>query len=298
MDPAPSLPVIHWLTDDACQHPELSGGKASALAGLARHAQVPPGFAVVAGADLSVPAVAQEIQHAYHRLVSAPDAAPWVAVRSSAVGEDGAAASFAGQLDTKLGVSGADAVLEAVRAVQASAASARAAFYRQTHQVARGALPAAVLVQRLIPADAAIVAFSLDPMKPDGHTLAIHATLGLGESLVAGSVTPDVFAVRRRDLAVLAAECGGKASMVVPDRRGGTKTVPVPRAVATQFALTPPQVAEVARLVLQLEQVQGHPVDIEAAFWQDALYLLQCRPITAAAVSRGRFGAEDREALS
>ncbi len=298
MDPAHSCPVIHWLTEEACQRPDIAGGKASALARLARHAQVPPGFAVAAGADVSLPAVAREVQHAYHRLASEPDATPWVAVRSSAAGEDGAAASFAGQLDTHLGVSGADAVLEAVRAVQASAASARAAVYRQTHQPASGSMPAAVLVQRLIPADAAIVAFSRDPMQPDGYSLAIHATLGLGESLVAGSVTPDRFTVRRRDLAVLAAECGGKGSMVVPDRRGGTKTVPVPRSVAGQFSLTEAQVAEVAQLVLRLEQVQGHPVDIEAAFWQDILYLLQCRPITTAAVSRSEGGAEHREARS
>ncbi len=295
----PHPPVLHWLTDEACQSVGVTGGKSAVLARLATEARVPPGFAIVAGADLSSPGVAAQVRQAYERLgEQVGDDAPRVAVRSSAVAEDGARASFAGQLETRLAVRGAAAVLEAARAVQASSAAARAAAYRQRHAVqdTGGAPP--VLVQALIAADASIVAFSVNPVPEapaDAAAMVIHATVGLGESLVSGLVTPDVYTVRRADLRITARRLGDKAVMVVPAPQGGTRTVSVPRSVASELVLTDAQVTDAANLLLRLESLVSQPVDIEAAFWNDALYLLQCRPITT---GRAAAGTTHREALS
>ena len=294
-------PAVRWLTDETCRDVQATGGKSAALARLTGDARVPAGFAIVAGADLSSPALVAEIRDAYQRLGQYVDEdAPRVAVRSSAVGEDGMRASFAGQLATQLGVRGEKALLEAAGVVQASGLTARAAAYRQGKALPEEAGAPAVLVQALIPADASLVAFSANPVATgpdDAAAMVVHATWGLGESLVAGLVTPDAYTVRRTDLRIIARRLGDKALMVVPAPHGDTRTVPVPRSVADQLVLTDAHVVDIARLLLRLESRLGYPVDIEAAFWNESLYLLQCRPITTTlAVERGT-PHQDQEAL-
>lgn len=175
------MTTIHWLTSPACQDVACVGGKAAHLSRLyattARlGAPVPDGFCLPAAPHTRLtPAEARALALAYVRLGQ-----HWnnpqlpVAVRSSAVDEDGGAASFAGQHESYLNVTGAAAVLAAAQKCRASAHQARVRAYRHQH----GLPPAselAVLVQCLIPADVSFVAFSADPRTQARNRVVINA---------------------------------------------------------------------------------------------------------------------------
>ncbi len=104
-------------------------------------------------------------------------------------------------------------------------------------------------------------------------------SLGTGEGVVSGAVTPDTFLVDRARKSI-SARLTDKAHMVVAADEG-VATVPVPEALRRYPSLTSEQVRRIAELVAVLEEQQAHPVDIECCTRGDSLYLLQCRPITA-----------------
>lgn len=207
-----------------------------------------------------------------------------MAVRSSAVDEDGAGASFAGQHDTYLNLTGADAVADAVERCRASASSDRAVAYRNG-QGLEATTAIAVLVQQLVPADVAAVVFSIDP-RTGADDVVINASWGLGESIVGGSVTPDVYIVRRLGLAVTSRLRGAKERMTVRTPEG-TREVRVPTVLRERFALDDADVLAAGTLALELEAATAAPVDVECAFHAGVLYLLQCRPVTAVARQPG-----------
>ncbi|CAN5177589.1 hypothetical protein BH20ACT16_BH20ACT16_16590 [soil metagenome] len=113
-----------------------------------------------------------------------------MAVRSSAADEDGLDASFAGQHETILGVRGIDELLAAIAACRTSQHSERALQYRRANGIAAPRAPLPVLVQLLVPADAAAVVFSVNPVVPRSGEVLVNAAFGLGESIVGGTVTP------------------------------------------------------------------------------------------------------------
>ncbi len=211
---------------------------------------------------------------ACHRL---PDLA--VAVRSSAVEEDGAGASFAGQHETYLNIVCADAIVQAVARCWESAQSERALEYRRQHGLSVECVRLAVLVQQLVASDVSAVVFSANPVTGDRGEVIINASWGLGESLVGGTVTPDTFTVRKSDLAMIDRAIADKQHMTV-SAPGGTREVKVPRFLRQQASLAEAQVVEVARLAILLEATMSRPVDIECAYAGGQLYLLQCRPVT------------------
>jgi pyruvate,water dikinase len=242
---------------------------------------VPPGFCLtVAKADSALsPAVYAELVKAYANLGKRCGAdLPQVAVRSSAVDEDGQQASFAGQHETFLNVIGPEAVAAAVQRCLASAQSERALYYRHSRGLAEQA-NVAVLIQQLVMADVSAVVFSADPRTGGRDTVVVNATWGLGESLVGGTVTPDLYVVRKSDMAIVSRQVADKENMTVA-RPEGTCEVPVPQCMRTEPALDDVQIIALAQLAVALEQSQGWPVDLECAYQQDRLYLLQCRPIT------------------
>jgi pyruvate,water dikinase len=205
-----------------------------------------------------------------------------VAVRSSAVDEDGEETSFAGQYETFLNITGADAVANAVAACWRSAHSHRAGEYRRSQGMGTEPVRLAVLVQHLVPADVSAVVFSANPVTSARDEIVINASWGLGESIVGGTVTPDTYVVAKADLSVRSRRIAEKARMTVP-AEGGTREVDVPRFLRAQPALTDAQAAEMAELAVRLEEATGRPVDVEAAFAGGSLHLLQCRPITTLA---------------
>jgi pyruvate,water dikinase len=201
------------------------------------------------------------------------------AVRSSAVDEDGATASFAGQHETYLNIVGADAILQAVTRCWESARSERALEYRRRQGLSVERLQLAVLVQQLVASDVSAVVFSSNPVTGSRDEVMINASWGLGESIVGGTVTPDTFLVRKSDLAVLDRAIAHKQRMTV-SVPGGTREVDMPRFLRSAASLNDAQVIEMAELALTLEATMQRPVDVECAYANGMLYLLQCRPIT------------------
>jgi pyruvate,water dikinase len=208
-----------------------------------------------------------------------------VAVRSSAVGEDGVLTSFAGQYETYLNIIGIEAVAEAVRRCWASAWSARALQYRQQQGLADEAIRLAVLIQQLVVADLSAVVFSANPVTSRRDEIVINAAWGLGEGIVNGHMTPDTYLVRRIDGTVLSRQVAEKRSMIAPASSGGTHQIEAPPDRRRQPVLDDAQIVELARLAVELESKLDWPVDLECAYQAGQLYLLQCRPITTQATS-------------
>ncbi|HZU86725.1 MAG TPA: PEP/pyruvate-binding domain-containing protein [Anaerolineaceae bacterium] len=271
-----------WLGSPECHDPARVGGKAASLSRLAAHYPVPAGFCLPAEPVQAQPdpgAYLQDLADAYRELgrrcgqVDLP-----VAVRSSAIDEDGQTTSFAGQHETYLNVCGIEAVAEAVSKCLASAHNQRALAYRQAHGL-NSAARIAVLVQQLVRADVSAVVFSADPQHGRLDRVVINATWGLGESLVGGTVTPDLYRVGKQQLDLLDSQVNEKTVMTIACP-GGTREVPVPRTLRCEAALNPGQIAGLAMLAIGLENSHGWPVDLECSFQGSKLYLLQCRPIT------------------
>lgn len=257
---------IVWLGSEAAADAAYVGGKAAALSRLASSHRVPRGFVVPAGAD------PEEAAAAYDAFGSVP-----VAVRSSAVDEDGVAHAFAGIYESYLNIVGADAVTDAVRRCRQAARTERVREYRRTAGLPDAEL--AVLVQELVRADVSAVAFSADPVSGDRDVIVMNASYGLGESIVGGTVTPDAVLVRKDPLVLIDYSVSLKERMTVL-APGGTREVGVPALLQNRPALGDEEVLEVARLVLELECSFGRPVDVECSFHDGTLYLLQTRPIT------------------
>ena len=283
---------ILWLGEPACHDRALAGGKAANLSRLAATHCVSPGFCLAApvferarkdGSEPPElpPALRDELTVAYAELARRCGlSAPAVAVRSSAVDEDGGLASFAGQHESYLNVVGLDAVADAVRRCRASAYDPRAVEYRRRQGLDFEDVLLAVLVQQFVAADISAVVFSANPVSGSRDEVVIDAGWGLGESIVGGTVTPDTYVVRKEDLAVVSRNIAEKSRMTVPIR-GGTREVETPRFLRTRPALDEEQAVEMARLAMDLEREMGFPVDIECAYEDGRLYLLQCRPVTA-----------------
>lgn len=273
---------ICWLDTPDCSDPVRVGGKAAQLGRLALSHPVPPGFCLTAVKNDPrglPPDLYYDLMAAYFHLGERCGAPyPRVAVRSSAVDEDGQAASFAGQYETYLNIAGPGEVAAAVRHCMNSARAERARHYREAHQLA-GETEVAVLIQQLIVADVSAVVFSADPRTGDRDHVLINATWGLGESLVGGTVTPDLYRVRKRDLVIVSREIACKQVMTIA-RADGTQEVAVPHTLREEPALQDAQIRELAALACSLETTQQWAVDLECAYQGRQLYLLQCRPIT------------------
>lgn len=200
-----------------------------------------------------------------------------LAVRSSSPEEDLDGASFAGGYETTLGVT-AETLEAATRRSFASSFDERVLLYKKEHGFSTRQPRIAVIVQQQVDADAAGVAFSLNPLNNCYDEAVINANDGLGESVVAGEVEPDVFVVDKLTRAILDTQVGSKEVVITLNPAGGTMRTSQPRQ--QHPCITPAQVLELTDLLNRVEATYRHPVDIEWAFAQGKLYLLQTRPIT------------------
>src|SRR5512134_23427 len=245
-----------WLGDPKSFDAGLVGGKAANLSRLARlYHRVPDGFSVpVTVMDEAHPFdLRDEIICAISDLMNCHRLPEFIAaVRSSAVDEDGATASFAGQHETYLNIVGADAIIQAVTRCWESARSEHALDYRRQQGLSVEHPQIAVLVQQLVAADVAAVVFSANPITGNHDEVMINASWGLGESIVGGTVTPDTFIVRKSDLTITSRTIADKQHMTV-STQGGTREVEVPRFLRTQASVHDEQVIEMAKLALTLE---------------------------------------------
>jgi len=301
---------------------ERVGAKAATLASLAQHT-VPDGFVVTAdafvahfakhGVDLrndpstapddptlarlrQIPLdreLAAEVRTAFAALPTTDGRPPTCVVRSSAVGEDGATASFAGQHATYYYVARAD-VEQRIVDCWLSSWSQEARAYRARFDEG-GVIRMAVIVQLMIPSEISGVTFTRDPTGRQRDSIVVESCWGLGAALVDGRVTPDSFVVRRSDRAVVERRIGSKRFKVAEDLLDavGTRLQSVPRHLQRVSTLNDRQLNDVVELADACERQLGGPQDVEWAYANGTLYLLQSRPITTralpAAVPDGRW---------
>jgi len=206
-----------------------------------------------------------------------------LAVRSSADAEDLPHASFAGQHGTFF-VAAPEQLDARVLDCWASLFSERAIAYRERHGIAHGDVAMAVIVQRLVPARCAGVAFTVDPLDGSPDVL-VEACLGIGEMLVSGRVTPDRLVFARGDLSLRSSFVGDKPVRIVVDGADAIVTEPVSRDEASAPCVTEDVARDVARLALAAERLVGGPADVEWAWDGADVWLLQARPVTAVHVA-------------
>ncbi len=227
--------------------PGVGGGKASGLAELVRAGlAVPPGFVIVNPGSVSD----DELRDAYRNLGEGS-----VAVRSSGDLEDGESASFAGQYETVLNVTGFEELTEAVARCLAAAGAGRVGQYRDSLAV-EGESAMNIVVQRMVDASAAGVIFTADPVTGSREEMVLEAVTGSGEALVDGSALSSRYLVDRKSLAI-------------KDRTGAA-------------VITDGLAKELSRQALQMDLLTGRHQDMEWAVGIDGvIYWLQMRPITS-----------------
>jgi rifampicin phosphotransferase len=297
--------------------PLRAGGKGWNLGRLHRYGfPVPPGAVLTAEAyrehlagcgvaaslpltgidDVTAPDAAARLEAVRAAIAAAPLPAPVretalalaaglrfpLAVRSSATGEDGAAASFAGIHRTYLQVTDEAALLEAVKGCYASLWTPAAVAYRRRLGLDDREVAAAVVIQEMVPAGAAGVAFSCDPLTGRLDRFVINANRGLGESVVSGEAEPDEYRVSPATYPppILSVRVGRKRRVTLPREGGGTETV---EAAPSGRVLSDGQVRELTLLIGRVHDALGNltePQDIEWAHDGSRFYVLQSRPVT------------------
>ncbi|RQG95502.1 pyruvate, water dikinase [Natrarchaeobius chitinivorans] len=215
---------------------------------------------------------------------------PEVAVRSSATAEDLPDASFAGQQETFLNVSGTTELLESIKHCFASLFTDRAIAYRENNDFDHLAVKLACTVQKMGRADLASsgVLFSLDPDTGFDEVVVIEAAYGFGEPVVQGVVDPDRYVVFEPTNGIVEKELGGKTQRMVR-RNGGTKLESVPEDAQGEFALSDDRIRELATYASRIEDHFGVPQDIE---WLvdgelEELFVVQARPETVHGAAEG-----------
>ena len=202
-----------------------------------------------------------------------------VAVRSSATAEDLPTGSFAGQQDSFLDIGDTASLLDAVRRCWASGWSPRALVYRARQGFAAADVAVAVVVQRMVNAQASGVMFTVDPVSGLDSAITINSAWGLGEAVVGGDVTPDTVVIDRRSGRITKQRTGTKTVMTVRST-GGTALAPVPEKLRHRPSLSKAQALRLARLGRRIEAVFQQPVDIEWCRTETELFILQARPVT------------------
>ncbi len=270
------------------------GSKAVGLGDAARQGlPVPPGVAL-SGDIVEAIASGEEVSIQQVTDLAGALGGPF-AVRSSAVDEDGAEASFAGQHVTVLNVKSAQDIPGAVREVWWSANSDSAITYRQ--RVGLFTRPSVgVVIQSLLDPDAAGVMFTENPVTGADERV-IEGSWGLGEAVVAGLVIPDHYRIDRTG-AVLERKPGRKTIRMRTLENGGTEEQKVPAQQVQQLCLDDSQLKALNDLAARCEEVYGRARDIEWAFENGKLYLLQCRAVTTGKSRGERKPAPDDDPVT
>ena len=266
------------LTSKAGQSRDVVGNKAAQLAHLmARGYDVPQAVALTGDFDGGHKSVRNLVT-----LLTAQRIFPPWAVRSSSTAEDSARAAFPGIFASILGVADAAGLADAIRRVRDSSNTERARAYARGRELDLGASRMTVIVQELVDAAAAGVAFSRDPVTL-APVIAVEASWGLGEPLVGGEVTPDSWIVDRGT--ITERRVGSKHLGMYLDQ-GAVIRRAAPDHVRAQLCLTDSEVLRIASMAERLEADLGAPQDVEWALAQErTVKVLQARPITTEASS-------------
>jgi len=221
--------------------------------------------------------IKEEIKKAYRQLCEEEGGEVYVAIRSSATAEDLPEASFAGQQETFLNVSGEDDVVEKVRKCWSSLYTPRAIYYRVRHSFRHEDVSIAVVVQKMVNSEKSGVMFTSHPVT--GEKLCIvEAVFGLGEAIVSGMVSPDTYVFDRVNRKLVEENIAEKKLMLV--RKNG-RTVEVELGEKSkERVLTDEELMEVVNLGEVIEEHYGKPQDVEWAIEKGKVYITQSRPVT------------------
>lgn len=201
-----------------------------------------------------------------------------VAVRSSSALEDLEGASFAGQYETILNVKTVDELLHSIKRCWASYFSSYVQDYAQHNSISLADVQMGVLIQGMVNADVSGVIFSSNPVTNNHNEILINASYGLGEAVVDGSVTPDLFIIDKQTN-VVTKELGLKEIQVISSE-SGIETVDVPADQQGLFSLEEDMIQKLVSITKEIEDYYQHPVDIEFAIHSEKVFVLQSRPIT------------------
>ncbi len=207
-----------------------------------------------------------------------------VAIRSSATAEDLPNASFAGQQDTYLNISGEDNVVRAAKKCIASLFTDRAIVYRHTNHFDHMQVALSVGIQQMVAvrSKAAGVMFTIDTESGFKNAIEIASIYGIGENIVQGRVSPDEFTVFKPTMAILKKKLGTKKLKMIPAPNSKLRNVAVSHEMQDQYSLNDQQILTLAQWGLEIEKHYGKPMDIEWALDEDddRLYIVQARPET------------------
>ncbi|MCY3410287.1 MAG: hypothetical protein INQ03_01510 [Candidatus Heimdallarchaeota archaeon] len=201
-----------------------------------------------------------------------------VAVRSSATAEDLDYASFAGQQDTILNLKGHDSIFAGIIQCYASLYNARAIMYRINHKIAHNEVDISVIIQKMIPATSSGVLFTLNPINNNPDEMLIESTFGLGESLVSGDVDPDQIIIDKHLNKVIKQKIGKKE--IIKRIAGDVLIQEQNEDIRSQCSISEEQIRQLISIAQHIENHYGAPQDIEWAFENSNLFIIQTRPIT------------------
>ena len=224
----------------------------------------------------------EEIKEAYQQLSGTHD--ELVAVRSSATAEDLPEASFAGQMTTFLNVQGTKDLLKAVQGCWASLFTARAIFYRVEKGFDHFKIGIAVPVQKMVDSEVSGVVFTVDPLTSNPNLIAIEAAYGLGETVVAGTLTPDQYSVDKKSFKIVDKKIARQEFQLV---RGGEKKVSRRKGSKQKFPNK--RIVELAKICKKIEKHYKFPQDIEWGYAQKKIWIVQTRPVTTIDVQQEKF---------
>jgi pyruvate,water dikinase len=240
--------------------------------------------------------IANEIKEAYENLGGL------VAVRSSATAEDLPEASFAGQQRTFLNIQGAGDVVAAVQGCWASLFEPRAIWYREQLELNHLKVGIAVVVQRMVQSKRSGVMFTREPVTNE-EKITIEAVYGLGEAVVSGGVTPDLYLVDKKSFAIIHKMIARQEWQLTKSPKGTNDIdetnvkLPVSEALQGKQKLSDREIVALAKLGTKIEKLYQFPQDIEWAREDSKLYIVQTRPITTLKMLEAEQVGESSEAL-
>jgi pyruvate,water dikinase len=332
-----SLPVIVWFQDVDKNDIPLVGGKGANLGEMTRaHVPVPPGFIVTSKAyydfintsglsdeiksilsktdpedskalqsaskqikqliiDAKMPEVTSKaISEAYQKMGDG-----LVAVRSSATAEDLPEASFAGQQSTFLNIQGKENVVKAVQECWASLFEARAIYYREQQHFDHFKVGIAVPVQRMVASESSGVMFTVEPITSDTSKIVIEAIYGLGEGLVSGEITPDLYIVDKETMSIVSRKISPQEKKLTLARQDGAGNIwqTVTTTSREKPKISDSDINDLAAIAKNIEEHYRTPQDIEWAKNDQNLYIVQTRPVTTIKESAEKESEIDAEPL-
>jgi len=205
----------------------------------------------------------------------------YYAVRSSATAEDLAFASFAGQQDTYLNIKGEQALLNSIKDCWASLFTDRAILYRIKNKIEHEKVHMSVVVQKMILPEVSGIMFTADPVSGHRGIISIDASYGLGEALVSGLVSPDIYKFKKSSFQVESKNIAEKKLAIMPIQGGGTKKVEITGEKSVNQVMKDSEIIKLAELGMKIEKHYGCPQDIEWCMDRKELFIVQSRPITS-----------------